>query len=144
MKRRHGLGDVSAEQRDEQTFPGVVGRDSPNARSRENERNRILTRKVPRFVNKIVQNNRSYIINGTSRRVLPANKNRRYLLIVNTGADTIFVSFGSASTTVSSIPVLGGGNYEPWVVANSEVHIRTLGGLDSVAVVSESFESDMD
>jgi len=130
MKRRSGLGDVSREQRNEGTFPGIVG----------SNKNNVYKKSRSKVGNNIIQNNRFYQITPTSVRILPHNVNRKYLLIVNTGAAPIYISFGSASGVESSIPVVAGGNYEPWVISSSEVHIRTDTGVGSTAVVSESYE----
>jgi len=150
MRRKRGLGDVSAEQRDEQTYkgdvnsteanPGAVGSATPRARRREQSRNVRLKSEIPTFVNNITQSNRSFDLNQNSRRLLSANKRRRYLLIVNTGAETVFVSFDSQSNVGSSIPIVVGGNYEPWVASNSELHARTAFGLTSSVVISEGYE----
>jgi len=55
--------------------------------------------------------------------ILPYNPMRNYLLIVNTGVNTIFVAFERAADSATGVPIVSGGSYEPILGTVSSVHL---------------------
>ena len=91
------------------------------------------------YVNNVAMNNRNYAITDVSSRILPANRKRKYLIMVNTGGNTVYVSFTNVNNVENSVPILPGGNYEPWIIPFSEVNALCEPGLVSSLVVAEGF-----
>lgn len=52
-------------------------------------------------------------VTSSSAIALAGNGKRGYLLIVNTGANTAYLKFGSVQSGTEGIPLIAGGVYEP-------------------------------
>lgn len=75
------------------------------------------------FANFIMFGSPSYVsVTSSSSVVLPQNNLRTYLLIVNSGANAIYVKFGAPAST-TSIPIPAGGNYEPLQPPSNSVNL---------------------
>lgn len=70
----------------------------------------------------------------TSTKYLENNSLRNYLLIVNKGSVTIYVKFGSASTGTDGVPIVAGGNYEPFEAPIDSVYIKSSSGSQPVLI----------
>lgn len=70
--------------------------------------------------------------------VLPYNPMRNYLIIVNTGPNTIFVAFERAADSATGVPIVSGGSYEPILGTVSSVHLISA-ITNQQAVVVEGF-----
>lgn len=70
--------------------------------------------------------------------VLPYNPARNYLIVVNTGAQTIFAAFERAANAATAVPIVAGGNYEPILGTVSSLHLVSTVALQS-AVIVEGF-----
>jgi len=67
--------------------------------------------------------------------ILPYNPMRNYVIIVNTGANTIFVAFERAADSATGVPIVSGGSYEPILGTVSSVHlISAVAGQQAVIV----------
>lgn len=70
----------------------------------------------------------------TSTLRLAANKNRKYLIIINNGSQTVYVKMGSAHTTTEGIPIVAGGNWEPIQTPIDSVYLKSASGTQSVSI----------
>ncbi len=95
------------------------------------------------FVNRIAMTNRVYAVTATASVIVPANIYRKYLIMINTGPDPILVSFGGLATLSNGVPILSGGNYEPWIVPYSQVTALCTPGNSSTLVVVEGFYENL-
>lgn len=55
--------------------------------------------------------------------VLPYNAARNYLIVVNTGPNTIFAAFERAADSATAVPIVSGGSYEPILGTVSSLHL---------------------
>lgn len=72
-------------------------------------------------------------VTSSAAQVLPQNANRGYLIIINTGSGTEYVTFGTGLG--NGIPIPAGGNYEPLKAPANSIFLRAPSG--SFAVVEE-------
>ena len=71
----------------------------------------------------------------TSNLILPYNPMRNYLIIVNTGANTIFAAFARSADSATGVPIVSGGNYEPILGTVSSMHlVSAVAGQQAVIV----------
>jgi len=75
----------------------------------------------------------------TSTIVLPANSNRKYLLIVNDSDTNMYLSFGVDAVLNEGIPVSASGNYElqPWFISTQAINCIHGGVGDKKLLVTE-------
>ncbi len=67
--------------------------------------------------------------------LLAANQKRTYLIIVNTSATTIFITFDRPASISTGVPIVSNGNYEPLTPPVSSVWaIALLNNLPTVVV----------
>jgi len=70
----------------------------------------------------------SYItVNSSSALAVPQNNLRSYLIIVNTGSNTMYANFGAPGSG-SGIPIPAGGNYEPFQTPMNSVYLVSPSG----------------
>jgi len=64
-------------------------------------------------------------VSTTSTIVLPANSNRKYLLIVNDSDTNMYLSFGTDAVVNEGIPISASGNYElqPWFISTQAINV---------------------
>ena len=64
-------------------------------------------------------------VSTTSTIVLPANSNRKYLLIVNDSDTNVYISFGTDAVVDEGIPISASGNYElqPWFISTQAINV---------------------
>lgn len=74
-------------------------------------------------------------VTGTSTQALAQNGLRTYLLIVNTGANTIIVKFGSAQSGTEGVPIPPGGNYEPSKAPANSVFLETASSTSTASII---------
>jgi hypothetical protein len=72
---------------------------------------------------------------GASTQVMAANGFRSYLLIVNSGDNTVMVKLGSVHTGTEGITLVPGGVYEPIQAPSNSVWLKTLAGTSTVTLV---------
>jgi len=71
----------------------------------------------------------------TDELILPYNPMRNYVIVVNTGANTIFVAFERAADSGTGVPIVSGGSFEPILGTVSSVHlISAVAGQQAVIV----------
>ena len=77
-------------------------------------------------------------VSTTSTSILPANSNRKYLLIVNNSDTDMYLSFGTDAVLNEGIPVnSSNGNYElqPWFISTQAINcIHNSVGLKNLLV----------
>lgn len=134
-----GMGELPSDGGYYERGDGVVG---PVVLNRSRGRPAVAAKLPP--VNRVAMINRGFRVNNNSRRVLPANPKRMYLIIINTSTIPVYVSFSTDSDIGSAIPIQPGGNYEPWVTPYSEVYLRASinNGNASVVIGEGHYESD--
>lgn len=74
-------------------------------------------------------------VGTTSVQLLAANQKRTYLIIINTLATTIFVTFDRPASISTGVPILGQGNYEPLTPPVSSVWAISTGTNIPVVIV---------
>lgn len=69
--------------------------------------------------------------------VFADNSLRSYLLIVNTGSNTIYANFGtiSGSSLVPAVPIPALGNYEPFRAPSNSVFLSTQTGSSNFVAI---------
>lgn len=72
----------------------------------------------------------------TSTLALATNKDRRYLLIQNNGAVTVYVKFGSAHSGTEGVWIVAGGNYEPYKAPLESIYLKSASGTADVTIIS--------
>lgn len=72
---------------------------------------------------------------GASALALPYNGLRGYLILVNTGLVTAYVSFNASQAQGTGIPIPAGGNYEPFIAPTSAVYIGTNASTTTVTMM---------
>lgn len=65
-------------------------------------------------------------VTSSPQQVLPQNILRSYLIIVNTGSNTIFATFGTGLG--NGIPIPAAGNYEPLKVPANSIYLNSPSG----------------
>lgn len=78
--------------------------------------------------------NRYEIGANRNRVVSPANAGRRYLFVLNVGANPVNVSFGKPSAGNAGIPLPANGFYEPLIPPAGSVNIFSAAGSEVVVV----------
>jgi len=79
-------------------------------------------------------------VSTTSTIVLPANSNRKYLLIVNDSDTNMYLSFGTNAVVGEGIPISASGNYElqPWFISTQAINcIHNVEGVTKNLLVTE-------
>lgn len=71
----------------------------------------------------------------TSTEALAANPKRRYLRVVNKGAETVYLKFGSASTGTIGLPLATTVTYEPSVVPTDAIFLKAASNTPVVLVI---------
>lgn len=66
--------------------------------------------------------------------MLPANGARHCLLIVNKGAQTVYVTKASGGGATEGVPIPALGNWEPFVPFIDPVYVRSSSGSQNVLV----------
>lgn len=70
----------------------------------------------------------------TSTQALTYNTYRRYLIIQNRGAASIYVKFGAVHSGTEGLEIVGGGNYEMLTPPFNSVWIVAASGTQSVVL----------
>lgn len=65
-------------------------------------------------------------VTSSPAQVLAQNANRGYLLIVNTGSNTLYVTFGTGLG--NGIPIPAAGNYEPNKAPANSIYLNSPSG----------------
>jgi len=68
----------------------------------------------------------SGVATGVSTQFFPQNTLRSYLLIVNTGSNTVYANFSGVQVGPQGIPIPAGGNYEPLHAPSNAVYLTTV------------------
>ena len=71
----------------------------------------------------------------TSTKALSRNEARVYLLIQNTGAQTIIVKFNSVQSALEGIQIPAGGNYEPLIAPKDAVYVETASATSGFTIM---------
>lgn len=71
---------------------------------------------------------------STSTKVLNTDALREYLIIQNTGSNSIAVKFGSAQTAGEGVVIAAGGNYEPFDCPTNSVYLEALSGTSTYII----------
>jgi hypothetical protein len=89
------------------------------------------------FANDVMFGSPAYItVSTTSTNALKQNGLRSYLIIMNTGSNTMFARFGNSNQNTSDgVPIPAGGNYEPAKAPSNSVYLISPTG--SFATVIE-------
>lgn len=75
----------------------------------------------------------SAAVTTTSGQIIPSNSLRVYLIMVNTGTNTVYVKAGAVqSTATDGIPILPGGNYEPFLAPANNIYADTSTGSSTI------------
>lgn len=71
----------------------------------------------------------------TSTVALAENKERRYLLIQNNGAVTVYVKFGAAHSGTEGVWIIAGGNYEPFQAPLESIYVKSASSTAAVTII---------
>jgi hypothetical protein len=74
-------------------------------------------------------------VTTTGAQVLPALNGRKYLIVINKGTDTIYFKLDSAPGAGQGVPILPGGNYEPFAVPSNAIFLKANSGTQSVEII---------
>lgn len=72
---------------------------------------------------------------GTSTQVMAGNSFRSYLIIQNTGANSVSVKFGSVQATTEGVVIPAGGAYEPIQAPGNSVWLISLSSTSAVTLI---------
>lgn len=87
-------------------------------------------------VEKFTVNVQSYLTaTVTSAQILGTNNNRKYLLIQNTGAQSIILKFDTVQSASEGIVISAGGNYEPISAPTDPLFIRSASGTSTYTLI---------
>ncbi len=71
----------------------------------------------------------------TSTQVMAKNSLRTYLIILNTGSNSMYVKFGSAQSGTEGILIPAGWNYEPDLAPSNSVWVVTASSTTSYTIM---------
>lgn len=71
----------------------------------------------------------------SSAKVLNANPDRKYLLIINVGATAVTIYFGGANVSSAGVVIGAGGNYEPSKVPTDVIWAKAASGTPSLNII---------
>lgn len=77
----------------------------------------------------------AYSATGTSGKALNANFNRKYLLVVNEGSQTVYVKVDAAHSGTEGVPIVAGGAWEPIVAPVNSLYIKSASGTQTISIV---------
>ncbi|MFI5416187.1 MAG: hypothetical protein ACHQXJ_02415 [Nitrososphaerales archaeon] len=66
---------------------------------------------------------------------MSGNAARTYLIIMNTGGNTVIVKFGSVQSALEGVPIPAGGSYEPIEAPGNSVWIETASATSTVTLM---------
>jgi hypothetical protein len=69
-----------------------------------------------------------------AKTVSPANAGRRYLFILNVGANAVNISFGKPASGVTGVPLPANGFYEPLVPPAGSINAFSVAGSEIVVI----------
>lgn len=72
---------------------------------------------------------------GTSTLLLAANQRRKYLLIINNGSATVYAKGGSIHSSTEGVPIVAGGNWEPFQTPTDAIYLKSASGTQSVSII---------
>jgi hypothetical protein len=76
-----------------------------------------------------------YTVTTTSTQLRPQNGLRTYLILINTGSQTVYVKFGSAQATTEGVPIPAGGSYEPNKAPANSVWADTATSTSTLTII---------
>lgn len=82
-----------------------------------------------------IQRQTTPALSTSSALVLAANPDRKYLVIQNTSAISVYVKFGSAHSGTEGVLITAGGNYEPNEVPTDSVYAKSASGTPTLNIV---------
>lgn len=77
----------------------------------------------------------TYSSTTTSTMALDGVFNRNYLLIVNTGTDTVMVKIGSVHTGTEGIPIGPNGSWEPVTSPRESIWVKSISGTNDLFIL---------
>lgn len=78
-----------------------------------------------------------FTVGNSSTLLLPANMQRKYLIIVNNGPEHVVIKLGNPHNASEGIKIISGGNWEPLNPPNARVYAKSLSGTSSTVYVLE-------
>ena len=128
VHRRHRpMGDLPPEMEGKTVGP-APGSEALKYRKQALEQQRSV-------INDINAVNAGHVIGTESVQVLVNNINRRYLLVQNNSAATIYLSFSNKANTFDGLKIISGGYYEPFIIPRSAVYLIAAAANSNVVVV---------
>lgn len=87
----------------------------------------------------------AFTVTPFSREIRPATPARRYLLIENRSAVSLFVNFDSPADSENGIEVVAGGNYEldRELVPDNALHMSVAGATDQRINITEGLNTSL-
>jgi len=69
----------------------------------------------------------------TPSQILTSNSLRKYLILVNTGSNTVIIKTGAApASSTDGIPIPAGGNWEPFQAPGNSIYGRAVTGTSTI------------
>lgn len=78
----------------------------------------------------------SFTATTTSSLALAGYNQRTYVLIINTGATSITVTFGGPQKNTEGVIIPAGGNYEPAKGVRDSIYIKSASSTDVVNILT--------
>lgn len=78
-----------------------------------------------------------FTVGNTSLQLIPANLQRKYLIIVNKGPEHVVIKLGEPHTGLEGIKIISGGNWEPIIAPNARIYAKSLSATNSTVYVLE-------
>lgn len=83
----------------------------------------------------VINQQLSVSVTGTSTKLLNANVNRKYLIIINSGTDAIYIKAASAHSGTEGVKIPAGGNWEPFVPPIDSLYFKSASGTQAVSII---------
>lgn len=83
----------------------------------------------------VTQQQITFVATVTSTQAIASNLDRKYILIQNRGAASIYVKANSAHSGTEGLEIVSSGNWEPIVVPVDAFFIRSASGSVNVTII---------